>query len=204
MSRVKGSIVARQAWWVVTAVAVLAVGVANAQQGQRRLADDRDGKRYRTVKVGDQTWMAENLNHQTDNSWCYGGNASNCNKYGRLYNWNAAMEACPDGWRLPSSEDWNALAKSVGGTSKAGTKLKADSGWNGTDDFGFSAMPGGERTTSGAFNNVGSNGKWWTSTETNANNASSRSMATSAENINPYTTSNKNLGFSVRCVKEWD
>jgi uncharacterized protein (TIGR02145 family) len=70
-------------------------------------------------------------------------------------------------------------------------------------------MPGGERTASGAFNNVGSNGKWWTSTEKNAKNVSIRSMATSTENISDPSyaynnTTNKNLGFSVRCVKEWD
>jgi uncharacterized protein (TIGR02145 family) len=97
--------------------------------------------------------MAENLNIKTDGSWCYDNDESNCDKYGRLYNWNAAKTACPAGWHLPSREEWGNLAKAAGGTGeygtggKAGKKLKAKSGWdnkgNGTDDYGFSVLLGG-------------------------------------------------------------
>jgi uncharacterized protein (TIGR02145 family) len=88
--------------------------------------------------------MAENLNFEANGSKCYDNKPENCGKYGRLYDWNTAKEACPSGWHLPSKEEW-AIDGYVGG--KAGKKLKSKSGWNndgnGTDDFGFSALPGG-------------------------------------------------------------
>lgn len=107
--------------------------------------DSRDGKTYKTVKIGNQTWMAQNLNVKTEDSWCFGNNPANCEKYGRIYAWRAAKNACPRGWHLPSMEEWEALFYEVGGQSTAGKKLKSSSGWkknyNGTDDFGFSVLP---------------------------------------------------------------
>jgi hypothetical protein len=79
------------------------------------LTDERDGKKYVTVAIGGKIWMAENLNYETDSSWCYNNDTSYCNKYGRLYNRDAAMSACPDGWYAPSSQEWDGLARSVGG-----------------------------------------------------------------------------------------
>ena len=111
------------------------------------LTDLRDGKVYRTVKIGDQVWMAENLNFETDSSYCYNDSAEYCAKYGRLYEWSAAMDACPSGWHLPDTAEWRTLLDAVGGDSIAGTKLKSTSGWNsdgnGTDDFGFTVLPAG-------------------------------------------------------------
>ncbi len=88
--------------------------------------DPRDGKTYKTVKMPDgKTWMAENLNYKMEGSMCHGNDASNCNKYGRLYTWDAAMKACPSGWHLPSNGDFNTMLKAVGnGASK---KLRASS-----------------------------------------------------------------------------
>ena len=135
------------------------------------LKDTRDGKSYRTVVIGDQTWMGENLNYQTSNSKCYGNDASNCAKYGKLYNWNDALSACPVGWHLPSNAEWNTLTRVVGG-STAGTRLKSKTGWsnngNGTDDVGFSALPGGNGNSGGYFNSAGNYGYWWSATENNA------------------------------------
>ena len=134
------------------------------------LVDSRDGKTYKTVRIGGQNWMAENLNYETANSFCYGSDQS-CAKIGRLYTWADAMDSagefsldgfgcgygpvcternpvhgiCPEGWHLPDSLEWNSLIVAVGGKSEAGLKLKSDSGWkddhNGLDKFGFSAFP---------------------------------------------------------------
>jgi uncharacterized protein (TIGR02145 family) len=115
--------------------------------------------------------MAENLNYPAVSSTCYGNSWSNCKQYGRLYNWSTAMSACPAGWHLPRDSEWTTLVNYVGGSKTAGNKLKSTSGWykyNGTDAYGFSALPGGYGGSDGGFNNAGSNGYWWCSTEDDA------------------------------------
>jgi uncharacterized protein (TIGR02145 family) len=167
--------------------------------------DGRDGKTYKTVKIGDQVWMAENLRYETG-SFCYDGDTYNmCKKYGRLYNWSTAKTACPDGFHLPSSGEWTDLAIAAGGGS-AGTALKAKSGWSrdfGTDAFGFSALPGGY----GYYSNTGSryydastNAYWWTATDNDRNEANARVMAYNSEYVSEKYT-NKNYWYSVRCVR---
>jgi hypothetical protein len=79
------------------------------------MVDSRDGQTYKTVTIGTQIWMAENLNYETTNSYCYDDDPSNCSKYGRLYTWAAATKACPIGWHLPSDDEWNTLFTAVGG-----------------------------------------------------------------------------------------
>jgi uncharacterized protein (TIGR02145 family) len=166
------------------------------------LRDSRDGKTYKTVKIGSQTWMAENLNFEASGSACYDNNSSNCDAYGRLYNWNAAMSACPSGWRLPSDTEWTVLTDFVG--ANAGTKLKAASGWfgggNGTDDFGFSALLGGYGWD-GSFSLVGDYGYWWSATEGDASYAWSRFMDLSYRGVSMYFGLKEYL-FSVRCVRD--
>jgi len=177
---------------------------SNIQRGN--FTDSRDRQTYRTVKIGNLTWMAQNLNFQTENSWCYDNNSANCEKYGRLYTWNAAMNACPAGWRLPNDEDWNALVSAVG--SNAGTKLKSQTGWNtgsghipGTDEFGFSALPGGYRRTDGSFNDVGHWGFWWSATELDASSARNRHMGWRRDGV--YSGwDGKSGGISLRCVRD--
>jgi len=161
--------------------------------------DSRDGKKYRIVKIGNQIWMAENLNFKTGNSWCYDNDESYCQKYGRLYDWNTAMKACPVGWSLPTFEDWDDLVEVAGG-KVAGKKLKSKTDWNGTDDFGFSALPGGGRSTDGAFGSVGGDGHWWGATEYGSGNAYRRPMHSGSEDVLEYWSS-KSLGVSVRCVQ---
>ena len=120
-------------------------------------SDHRDGQTYKWIRIGKQVWMAENLNYVTQsNSWCCNDHTNNSCKSGRAYTWDVANEACPTGWKLPSRDDWLELVNFLGGAELAGKRLKSKIGWSdnyfGTDDFGFSALPGcryGKR-----------NGKW--------------------------------------------
>ncbi|MCL2184097.1 MAG: fibrobacter succinogenes major paralogous domain-containing protein [Chitinispirillia bacterium] len=165
--------------------------------------DPRDGKTYRTVKIGDRIWMAENLNYKTRKSWCYDKQDDNCQKYGRLYDWTAGVwGACPEGWRLPRSEEWYDLAQAVGGYSAAGKKLKSKSQWDGTDVFGFSAVPGGRRDADGSFYYAGMYGYWWSDDiDYWPDKAYGWGMYTGYGFVNKglgYRTS----GFSVRCILE--
>ena len=125
------------------------------------------------VKIGNQTWMAKNLDRKTINSKCYENSEEYCLKYGRLYTWTDAVKACPAGWHLPNDAEWTALITAVGGESITGKKLKATSGWgdgeyvhrNGTDDYGFSALPSGYGLSDGSFILAGDKGEWWSATE---------------------------------------
>ena len=132
------------------------------------MTDSRDGKTYKTVKIGNQIWMAENLNYADsvtttsliDESWCYNDVAANCDVGGRLYSWFAAIDLkktgcgngpnclttlpvqgiCPEGWHLPDSTEWNTLFAAVGGASTAGKMLKSQGGWN--NDYDGSIVKG--------------------------------------------------------------
>ena len=134
---------------------------------------------YKTVAIGKQVWMAENLNYNAPDSKCYGNIEANCTTYGKLYDWATAMDIdakynsqlwggsdvkhkgiCPTGWHIPSEADWEALMTAVGGEMT----LKATT-WNGEDKYGFSALPGGRGYSSGSFYDVGVYGCWWGSSE---------------------------------------
>ena len=178
---------------------------AKAEDGAK-FTDSRDGKTYKTVKVGGKTWMAENLNFAAEDSKCYENNAGNCEKYGRLYNWATALKACPAGFHLPTDGEWTALENAVGGRSTAGTKLKSAAGWNengnGTNDFGFSALPGGNGDSGGDFYYAGSSGFWWSATESHAIYAWYRYVDDNkVGNVYRYYNDETYL-FSVRCVAD--
>ena len=169
------------------------------------LLDERDGQVYKTVKIGTQVWMAENLNYADSvltpslvkKSWCYGKSLDSCAKYGRLYSWAAAIDSvaltengltcgygeecdlpekiqgiCPEGWHLPSSSEFITLINYAGGLLSV-TSLISKEGWDemsGTDDFGFSALPGGGvggldeyAVSERYFKNSGKIGSFWTS-----------------------------------------
>jgi uncharacterized protein (TIGR02145 family) len=150
--------------------------------------------------------MGENLNYQTaSGSWCYNNDNSNCNKYGRLYDWKTAKTVCPAGWHLPSRQEWDNLVGTAGGEKIAGKKLKAGSGWinngNGTDDYGFSALPSGGRYSSGKFFTAGYYGFWWTATETDGSGAYLRTMDYDGVDDN-NNNDNKSNGYSVRCLQD--
>ena len=205
------------------------------------MVDSRDGKKYKTVTIGDQTWMAENLNYADSaktaslkgKSWCFGNDSLKCNVAGRLYTWAAAIDSvkfatdadnpqdcgfgktctlpakvqgiCPTGWHLPSYNEWNALFTAAGGQSTAATALKSQTGWNnngnGTDAFGFSALPAGNRHDNGDYYGGGYNTYFWSSTEYGSNDA--YDMYLNYNNGNAGLGLNyKYNGFSVRCVKD--
>jgi uncharacterized protein (TIGR02145 family) len=192
--------------------------------------DSRDNKMYRTVKIGSQTWMAENLNYSSYNSLCYSNSVGYCDNYGRLYTWAAAMAnaagssaspsgvkgVCPTGWHLPSNDEWAALVNAAGDVTVAGKRLKANSdlwsgGGKGVDAYGFSALPGGMRDiygNSASFLSAGYHGWWWSTTEITGYQtpyASAWGMKADADSVMRGDRGfyiNQANGLSVRCVKD--
>jgi len=181
--------------------------------------DSRDSKTYKKVTIGTQTWMGENLNYNAIGSVCYDNADSNCVNFGRLYNWSTAMNGtsssstspsgvrgvCPAGWHIPSDAEWGTLVNYVD-SATSGTKLKFSSGWynsNGTDDYGFSALPGGDGNGNGLYGTAGYGGNWWSATEYNsASYALTRRMYWEYEYVHRQTFGGKTDLFSVRCVAD--
>ena len=173
--------------------------------------DERDGLGYKSVKIGDDVWMAENLNYKTDSSWCHENDESKCKIYGRLYIWEAATKACPSGWHLPDTAEWNRLESAVGRFLSA-EKLKSKTGWyesddinrNGTDTHGFSALPGGERLNSfgihAVFTPLGY-GFWWSATDDYGGGTAYYRQITYESNVG-HICGPKSNGLSVRCVRD--
>ena len=138
--------------------------------------DPRDGQSYDIVKIGSLTWFAENLNFATGGSVCPEGDSRNCDKYGRLYTWDDARAACPEGWSLPDSADFALLITEAGGAdfssglAVAGEKLKSTGGWfkkgNGSDVLGFNALPAGYRGAEGSYDGIGGYAYFWSATAT--------------------------------------
>ena len=164
---------------------------------------------YRTVTIGTQTWMAENLDYTVEGSKCYNNDPDNCQKYGQLYDWETAKTVCPSGWHLPTLAEWDVMTAYIGGASTEGKKLKATSGWNdyngvsgnGTDEYGFSALPGGAGHSDGSFIIVGDLGIWWSASEYDGNFAYSRYMDYGNEDAIWYDN-DKSILFSVRCLQD--
>lgn len=172
--------------------------------------DSRDGHVYKTVKIGNQWWMAENLAYKpsSGNYWAYDNNSSNVAKYGYLYDWETAKKVCPTGWHLPSDAEWTTLINYLGGESVAGGKMKSTIGWkydadvNASNSSGFSALPGGYRFYFvGSFLSIGEYGGWWSSTPNGDERAWLRNLYYYYGEVyrNDYTRTN---GVSVRCVKD--
>ena len=135
------------------------------------IIDSRDGKIYRTVKIGKNIWMAENLNYASQASSCYDEKESNCEKYGRLYNWEDARAVCPNGWRLPEKEDFEDLISVV--ENENAEFLKSTTGWPyhaGNNELGFNALPAGKISFSFGkkdkkiFRDLGESAFFWSNT----------------------------------------
>lgn len=206
------------------------------------MTDSRDGKVYRTVKIGDQVWMAENLNFDPgqggsgedkyDWSWCYDNEPKKCDVAGRLYTWAAAIDSvklatdtknpqdcgdgkkcalpdtvygiCPPGWHLPSKAEFGTLLTVMGGQSTASNVLKSQSGWaeskNGTDAFGFSALPVGGWAPLYDFYLAGNGAYFWSATGFDADYAEHLGIDYDKENTF-LDFAYKHGGSSVRCIK---
>lgn len=206
---------------------------------QSDMVKDIDGNKYNTVQIGTQVWMTEDLKTTrfndgtpieqvtlyeewaglTSPAYCwYNNDSTHKETYGALYNWYAVQtnNLCPEGWHVPSDEEWNKLMSNYGLAERAGGPLKEA----GTDHWknpntgasnasGFTALPGGYRSYNGTFNVIRAFGYWWTSTESNwwNNNDSTtsivffRSMVYNDKQLY-RNVSEKTNGFCVRCLMD--
>ena len=187
-----------------------------------------------TVTIGSQVWMTKNLNvdkfrngdpipqAKTDEewanagknkqpAWCYYDNdPANGDKYGKLYNWYAVNDPrglAPEGWKIPSDEDWTLLTDHLGGEEVAGGKMKSTSGWaesgNGTNESGFSGLPGGTSYGDGTFGGIGNEGDWWSSVENSTSNAWFRALSFFNGAVYRFNDGYfMDGGFSVRCLRD--
>ena len=188
------------------------------------LLDERDNQVYRTVKIGNQVWMAQNLNYAATGSVCYDNENSNCDVHGRLY-YGSDLNICPEGWRVPGEDDFLTMLEFVEGkeiqrkveslwiiyedTGNSVLKLRSASyEWNseknskGTDVYGFSLLPSGGRWDYGEFDAMGSNSRLWTVSEDGSRNIvmhinAERDTVRSHYDLLSYA-------FSVRCLKDTD
>lgn len=189
------------------------------------LVDTRDGKSYKTVLIGDQLWMAENLNYGDSvstpslqgNTWCGGGDSlkNDCCTYGRLYTWAAGGKLCPEGWRMPSMEDFMALTKNFGGMAFAGDALKSEAvGWEklgGSNVSGFSVLGAGYRHHDGGILEIRNKGVFMTNSV--GFRKDPMDAARGSANIDVFVVTDELVsvefgrcvfseGFSIRCIKD--
>lgn len=187
----------------------LASFVLANEQASSVYKDNRDGKSYATIQIGTQTWFAENLQFDAKGSFCYGGTSS-CSEKGRLYPWTVAQNACPEGTRLPSNDDFHALYAYVGvnGVRSVGNALKSKSGWvnkaNGFDDYGFRGVPAGICEKRGKCDQEEGFLSLWTSTSAaEGKRGSQEAVAWNLywmdEDFNK-SEYEKNFALSVRCI----
>lgn len=165
-------------------------------QKKGTFTDPRDGHVYKTVTIGSQTWYAENVKFNVANSWCFKDDSTYCKKYGKLYNYESAKEACPSGWRVPTKDEWDTLISSAGGPDLAPANLSLY-----RPAFGFNALYGGRRHSSGEYFYLDQFGFYWTSTEVDKYNAWVITLNPNLKTlkINSY---DKWAGYSLRCIKE--
>jgi len=190
------------------------------------ITDTRDGKTCKTIQLGNQHWMAENLAFDTPNSKCYKNNTTNCQTFGKLYNWETANNVCPSGWHLPSKIEFDTLINYLGGNEIAGAKIKSNLLWstsypsnyqkvvscNHSDEelehdsieintSLFSALPGGGCYMGDIFDYQGIHACFWTSSEYNIYNGYYFNVYDKSTGAGISNTQ-KNVYFSVRCLKD--
>lgn len=214
------------------------------------IVKDQDGNVYKTIPIGTQNWMAENLkttkycngdlirtntDPESDLSsentpkyqWAYDGTESNVATFGRLYTWYTVTDnrnICPLGWHVPSDNEWKTLERYLGINQTEIDKYDSSHSWRGTkegdklkeigtthwkspnkgatDETGFTAVPGGQRTLSGNFLNIGAGSYWWSATQYDSTKACLRYLFYSTSNIHNANSSKKN-GYSIRCIRDY-
>ncbi len=205
---------------VLTALVLALVISCEPRPEFEEMTDPRDGQVYKTVAIGPRVWMAENLNYTTGNSWCYDDDPEACDMYGRLYDWETAMTACPPGWELPNNDHWEfRLVGYLGGEGVAGGKMKDTGTWqentglwwtpntDATNESGFTGLPGGysfsrrDRLISWGEHFFG---EWWTATDspTVPTIAWAWSLTFNSGSASRNISVDKTVGLSVRCIRK--
>lgn len=169
--------------------------------------DTRDGKVYKTVKIDDQVWMGENLAFKTESGcWVYDDIQDYAKTHGYLYSWEVATKACPDGWRLPSMQDWWYLSTYLGGDEQAGGRLKeiGTTSWKNpnaraTNSSGFSALPSG-RSGDTNMEYIGYKAFFWTNVDDDDATSWHASLSSSDGELS-FNPADKKDGYSVRCIQ---
>ena len=191
------------------------------------IVDKRDGQKYETVTIGSQTWFAQNLNYDSGNSKCYESENANCETYGSLYQWNDALNICPEGWHLPDNDEWKILLGFMDSNldandpawdgygeiqgSDAALKMKSTTGWgdvvafgNGTDEFGFTGLPAGMSTDDGSCWYLYGITFYFSSTRTDLSDDRDGDMyyLQGDSDMMYHSSAPKNYYYSVRCIKD--
>ena len=172
-------------------IAVSIIAFSSFSQTKGTFKDSRDGKTYKTVKIGNQTWMAENLAYKTTEGKCFNSKSNNVAKYGYLYDWKATKKACPDGWHLPAKTEYAILLNTYGVGKNAYNALK-DGGLS-----GFNALFGGDD----AFSYEGGGTCFWTSDQYNTTSGAHNVMINNTSKIAKFDVNNQERGFSIRCIR---
>jgi uncharacterized protein (TIGR02145 family) len=171
--------------------------------------DPRDGKVYKTVKIGDQIWMAENLAYKTKNGhWVFAYDSTIRPQYGILYDWEAAKTACPKGWHLPSDSEWMTLINNLGGKDIAGLKMLTLENWSEQrqstlNSSGFSAFPAGCMTTFDKYiQQTDVAAYYWSSSQDKDGFVFYININFPNGQMDNKYASQKAFGYSVRCIKD--
>ena len=174
-------------------------------QEESTLTDNRDGKTYKTVTfdiplVGGvsvkRTWLAQNLNYEMEGTYCYSNEPAYCEVYGRLYTFEAAQNACPEGWRLPTVKDWTLLTSKFGGMDVASPFLVKGG------ESGMNLLMGGFGDPGEIFRQVGISGNYWDSENRSSNTAGLITLQENSPDIYHGTIGNYHRN-SVRCIKDF-
>jgi len=172
--------------------------------------DPRDGTAYRTVRIGSQLWLGENVCFEADGSWAYDEDPANVERYGRLYDWEEANCVCPPGWHLPTAAEWMTLFEHLGGPDVAGGRLKeagtghwSEPNTDATNTSLFGGLPGGgRRNEEGTYHGQGLFGAFWSRTEQDAEHAWGFYLGYHYSEASLRTSMSKGFGYSVRCLRD--